>query len=64
MKQIMKWHEARAIYPDRWLVIEALEMHLQSDRQLKLDEVAVLDMCDDGGKGSGAKVTLRCQAAI
>jgi len=44
----MKWQKARAIYPDRWLVIEALETHIEEDRRLKLDEVAVLDTCDDG----------------
>ena len=46
----MKWQEARVIYPDRWLVIEALETHTESDRKVKLDEIAVLDICDDGGK--------------
>lgn len=46
----MKWQEARTIYPDRWLVIEAIQMQTESDRQVKLDEVAVLDMCDDGQK--------------
>lgn len=43
----MKWQEARSLFPDRWLVIEAIESHLE-EVEVKLDEIAVLATTTNG----------------
>jgi hypothetical protein len=45
----MRWEDVRRDYPDRWLVIEALQAHT-SDRRRVLDDVAVVEACADGGR--------------
>jgi hypothetical protein len=44
----MLWDEIRTIYPNQWLVIEALEAHTTPDRQRHLDRLAVIEPCADG----------------
>jgi len=44
----MQWAEVREIYPDQWLVIEALQAHTTPDSQRHLEEVAVIERCDSG----------------
>jgi hypothetical protein len=43
----MKWLEVRQAYPDRWLIVEALEAHNTGD-QRELDRLAVVEECADG----------------
>ena len=43
----MRWPDVRSAYPDRWLVIEALEAH-SSEGQRILDRIAVIETCSDG----------------
>jgi hypothetical protein len=43
----MIWSDVRETYPDRWLIIEALEAHTQGNQRL-LDRIAVIETCDDG----------------
>lgn len=43
----MRWTDIREQYPDKWLIIEALEAHTEDDRR-KLDQVTVVKVCSDG----------------
>ena len=43
----MKWSEVRQAYPDRWLIVEALEAHNTGD-QRELDGLAVVEECAGG----------------
>ncbi len=43
----MRWDDVRAAYPDRWLVIEALQAHTEGDRRV-FDRIAVIEACADG----------------
>ncbi len=42
----MIWSEVRQAYPDRWLIIEAMEAHTTDERRV-LDKIAVMEACDD-----------------
>jgi hypothetical protein len=44
----MQWSEIRQAYPDRWLIVEALEAHTTPDRQRHLDCLAIVETCPDG----------------
>ncbi len=43
----MQWTEIRKIYPDQWLVVEALAAHTEEAQRL-LDEIAVVEVCQSG----------------
>jgi hypothetical protein len=43
----MQWADVRQAYPDRWLVVEALEAHNMGD-QRELDRLAVVEECVSG----------------
>ncbi|MGB9669498.1 MAG: hypothetical protein ACPL3P_05125 [Anaerolineales bacterium] len=43
----MKWDEVRKVYPDQWLIIEAIKAHSEAGHRL-LDKIAVLETCEDG----------------
>jgi len=43
----MRWTEACATHPDRWLLIEALEAHTEDHRRV-VDHMAVIEACPDG----------------
>ncbi len=43
----MRWVEARALHPDRWLLIEALDAHTENHRRI-VDRLAVLEACPNG----------------
>jgi hypothetical protein len=43
----MQWREIRQAYPDRWLIVEALEAH-NTGAQRELDRLAVIEECADG----------------
>ena len=45
----MRWAEVREQYPDRWLIIDALEAHTEGDRR-KLDQITVVETCPDGAE--------------
>ena len=44
----MLWSEIRKVYPNQWLVIEAIEAHTTPSSQRELDKIAVIEICDDG----------------
>ncbi len=44
----MRWTEIRQAFPDRWLIIEALEAHTTSDNRRILDKIAVIEQTLDG----------------
>ncbi len=44
----MLWDEIRKVYPNQWMVIEALEAHTTPDHQRHLDRLAVIEPCTDG----------------
>jgi hypothetical protein len=43
----MRWSEVREAYPEKWLIIEAMEAHTEGNRRL-LDRIAVVEVCSDG----------------
>jgi hypothetical protein len=43
----MRWPDVREVYPDQWLVIEALEAHSAENRRV-FDRIAVVEVCADG----------------
>jgi hypothetical protein len=44
----MVWAEIRMTYPNRWLVVEALEAHTGRDNLRQLTCLAVIETCRDG----------------
>jgi len=44
----MLWSEIRKVYPNQWLVIEAIKAHTTADSHRILDEIAVIEICNDG----------------
>ena len=44
----MRWAEIRSIFPDQWLVVEAIKAHTTDDSRRHLDDIAVVDRCDSG----------------
>jgi hypothetical protein len=44
----MVWSDVRRVYPNQWLIIEALEAHTIQNNQRKLDKIAIIEVCDDG----------------
>jgi hypothetical protein len=43
---IMKWTEIRSHYPNRWLLVEAIEAHSEEGQRI-LEELAVVDSFPD-----------------
>lgn len=43
----MQWSKVREIYPEHWLVIEAMEAHTEDNQRL-LDQIAVVEVYADG----------------
>lgn len=43
----MQWSEIRKVYPDQWLIVEALEAHTVDNQRL-LEKLAVIETCSDG----------------
>ncbi len=48
MTNFMNWTELRQIYPNQWLLIEALSAHTTADQQRHLEQLAVISRCLDG----------------
>jgi hypothetical protein len=44
----MLWKDIQKIYPNQWLVIEAIEAHTTPNNQRELDKIAVVELCDNG----------------
>lgn len=42
----MKWEEVRKIYPDRFVLLQILESHIEGDRKY-IDDVAIIRAIDD-----------------
>jgi len=45
----MKWTEARKIYPDKWLLFEAIEAYSENGKRI-VYELSVINVYDDGRK--------------
>jgi len=43
----MHWQDIREQYPEQWLIIEALEAHTEGQQRI-LDQILVVERCDDG----------------
>jgi hypothetical protein len=43
----MKWQEIRTIYPDTWLLIEAIEAHTTPEKRRIVDRLSVIDQFGD-----------------
>ena len=44
----MIWTEIRKVYPNQWLVVEALEAHTTQANQREVTQLAVIEQCEDG----------------
>lgn len=51
----MVWSEIRKVYPNQWLVIEALEAYTTPKKQRELDRIAVIEQCADGSNALEVK---------
>jgi hypothetical protein len=49
----MQWSEIRQTYPDRWLVVEALQAHTTPQAHRRLDELVVVELCGNGSQAMG-----------
>lgn len=49
----MQWSEIRQTYPDHWLVVEALQAHTTPQAHRRLDELLVVELCEDGNQAMG-----------
>ncbi|MBC2579060.1 hypothetical protein [Clostridium sp. DJ247] len=43
----MKWNEARNIYPNKWLLFEAIEAYSEEGRRI-VEELSVINVYDEG----------------
>ena len=43
----MKWQEVRQLYPEKWLLIEALTAHTTTEQKRILENISVLDSFSD-----------------
>lgn len=44
----MTWTDIRRAYPNRWLLVEAMEAHTMANRTRHLDQLSVVELCLDG----------------
>jgi hypothetical protein len=42
----MKWEEVKKIYPDKYVLLQVLESHIDGDRKY-IDDVAIIRSLDD-----------------
>jgi hypothetical protein len=42
----MQWSELREQFPSQWLLVEAVEAHIEGDQRI-LDDLSVLQVCKD-----------------
>jgi hypothetical protein len=45
----MQWSEIRTVYPNQWLIVEALEAHTTPENRREVNRLAVIERCPDGG---------------
>lgn len=43
----MKWSEARKLYPNKWLLFEAIEAYSYNNKRI-VEELSVINVYDDG----------------
>lgn len=43
----MKWNEARSVYPNKWLLFEAIEAHSEEGKRI-VEELSVINVYDQG----------------
>ena len=44
----MFWSEIRKAYPDRWLIVEALDAYTTQNQERRLEHLAIIETCKDG----------------
>lgn len=44
----MRWVGIRKMFPEQWLIIEALHAHTTNERRRVLDQIAVIETCNNG----------------
>ena len=54
----MKWSEVKALYPDKFVLLENLKEHIDCNYKY-IDEVALIDVIDDDKEASNLLV--RCK---
>jgi hypothetical protein len=42
----MKWEEVKKIYPDKYVLLQVLESHIDGDRKY-IDDIAIIRSLDD-----------------
>lgn len=43
----MKWNEARNVYPNKWLLFEAIEAYSEKGKRI-VEEISVINVYDNG----------------
>ena len=43
----MKWSEARKVYPNKWLLFEAMEAHSENGKRI-VEELSIINAYDQG----------------
>jgi hypothetical protein len=43
----MKWNEARKVYPNKWLLVEAIEARSEEGKRV-VEELSVINVYDEG----------------
>lgn len=43
---VMRWNEVKRIYPDRFVLLQILESHIEGDKKI-IDDVAIIKAIDD-----------------
>ncbi|MBU5437155.1 hypothetical protein KQI42_03980 [Tissierella sp. MSJ-40] len=43
----MKWNEARKLYPNKWLLFEAVEARSEAGKRI-IDELSIINVYDEG----------------
>jgi hypothetical protein len=46
----MKWERIREVFPEQWVLIEAVRAHSEDDRRI-LDDISVIDTFPDSETG-------------
>ncbi|TAN51844.1 MAG: hypothetical protein EPN21_05545 [Methylococcaceae bacterium] len=57
----MLWQNIRQIYPNSWLLMEALDAHTEGDQRI-LNQLSVIDMFDDSASALNSYRSLHKQA--
>ena len=54
----MKWEEVRKIYPEKYVLLQVLESHVEGDKK-HIDDVAIIRAIDDSKEATRELVNAR-----